>query len=99
MGRAPLPAADPLVGLLGRMEEPVWLRLGCPVGQLFKLRTRFHRVQPAEWPALRAGLSSLGRVTMVRLTHSGFTSESARAGYRGWPQVLGGLQAYVGQQF
>ena len=36
--------------------------------------------------------------TTVRLTHSGFTSESYRATYRGWPQVLGGLQAYVEQQ-
>lgn len=34
-------------------------------------------------------------VTTVRLTHSGFTSESSRATYRGWPHVLGGLQAYA----
>jgi hypothetical protein len=34
-------------------------------------------------------------VTTVRLTHSGFTSESSRATYRGWPQVLGGLRAYI----
>jgi uncharacterized protein YndB with AHSA1/START domain len=33
--------------------------------------------------------------TMVRLTHSGFTDETSRATYRGWPLVLGGLQAYV----
>jgi len=36
--------------------------------------------------------------TTVRLTHSGFTTEASRATYRGWPQVLGGLQAYLEQQ-
>ena len=34
-----------------RAVAGVWLRLGCHVGQLFKLRTRFHRVQPAARPA------------------------------------------------
>ncbi len=34
-------------------------------------------------------------VTTVRLTHSGFTSESSRATDRGWPQILGGLRDYV----
>jgi uncharacterized protein YndB with AHSA1/START domain len=37
-------------------------------------------------------------VTTVRLTHSGFTSENSRMVYRGWPQVLGGLQAYIEQR-
>jgi uncharacterized protein YndB with AHSA1/START domain len=37
-------------------------------------------------------------VKTVRLTHSRFTSETCRATYRGWPQVLGGLQAYAERQ-
>lgn len=44
---------------------------------------------------VRWDLEEKDGVTTVRLTHSGFTSESSRASYRGWPQVLGGLQAYV----
>ena len=47
---------------------------------------------------VRWDLEERDGVTTVRLTHSGFTSESSRAGYRGWPQVLRGLQAYVEQQ-
>jgi hypothetical protein len=39
VGRAPWPAADPLVGLLDRKYRPrFWLRVGCFVGQLVKLR-------------------------------------------------------------
>jgi uncharacterized protein YndB with AHSA1/START domain len=37
-------------------------------------------------------------VTTVRLTHSGLASESSRTSHRGWPQILGWLQAYVEQQ-
>jgi uncharacterized protein YndB with AHSA1/START domain len=37
-------------------------------------------------------------VTRVRLTHSGLASESSRTSHRGWPQILGWLQAYVEQQ-
>jgi hypothetical protein len=36
-------------------------------------------------------------VTTVRLTHSGLTDESSRTSHRGWPQILGWLQAYVEQ--
>jgi hypothetical protein len=36
-------------------------------------------------------------VTTVRLTHSGFASESSRAGCRSWSHVLDGLQAGVEQ--
>jgi hypothetical protein len=32
---------------------------------------------------------------MVRLTHSGLMSESARGSHRGWPQILSWLQAYA----
>ena len=34
-------------------------------------------------------------VTTVRLTHSGLLTESARENHRGWPQILGWLQAYI----
>lgn len=34
-------------------------------------------------------------VTKVRLTHTGFTTDASRATYRGWPLILGGLQAHV----
>ena len=47
---------------------------------------------------VRWDLEEKNGMTTVRLTHSGFTSESSRATYRGWPQILGGLQAYVEQR-
>jgi uncharacterized protein YndB with AHSA1/START domain len=34
-------------------------------------------------------------VTTVRLTHSGLTSEEARAKHQGWPQILTWLRDYV----
>ena len=56
VGRAPWPAADPLVGLLKHSKSRTrgsgadegvgptfWLRLRCLVGQLCKLQRRFHR--------------------------------------------------------
>jgi uncharacterized protein YndB with AHSA1/START domain len=33
--------------------------------------------------------------TTVRLTHSGLTTEVSRNSHRGWPQILGWLQAFV----
>jgi len=44
---------------------------------------------------VRWDLEEKDGVTTVRLTHTGFMSESSRASYRGWHQVLGGLRAYV----
>jgi uncharacterized protein YndB with AHSA1/START domain len=44
---------------------------------------------------VRFDLQEQDGVTTVRLTHSGLTSESARAHHKGWPQVLGWLQAYI----
>jgi hypothetical protein len=32
---------------------------------------------------------------LVRRTHSGLTTAISRASHRGWPQILGWLQAYV----
>ena len=44
---------------------------------------------------VRFDLQEQDGVTTVRLTHSGLTSDSARAHHQGWPQVLGWLQAYA----
>jgi uncharacterized protein YndB with AHSA1/START domain len=33
--------------------------------------------------------------TTVRVTHSGFTIDYSRENYRGWPQILAWLQAFV----
>ena len=34
-------------------------------------------------------------LSTVRLTHSGLASEISRQSHKGWPQILGWLQAYV----
>jgi uncharacterized protein YndB with AHSA1/START domain len=47
---------------------------------------------------VRFDLEETDGVTMVRLTHSGLTSESSRAHHQGWPQVLAWLQAYAEDQ-
>jgi len=44
---------------------------------------------------VRFDLDEKDGVTLLRLTHSGLASESARDHHRGWPQVLSWLQAYV----
>jgi uncharacterized protein YndB with AHSA1/START domain len=44
---------------------------------------------------VRWELSESHGVTTVRLTHSGLTTEAARTSHRGWPQILGWLQAYA----
>lgn len=43
---------------------------------------------------VRIELNETGGVTTVRLTHPGL-SQKGRESHRGWPQVLGLLQAYV----
>jgi len=43
---------------------------------------------------VRFDLEEKDGATTVRLTHSGLTSEGARA-HQGWPQILTWLQAYV----
>jgi len=44
---------------------------------------------------VRWDLEERAGVTIVRLTHSGLLTEAARENHRGWPQILGWLQAYV----
>lgn len=43
---------------------------------------------------VRFELEEANGVTKVRLTHSGLSSEISRQSHRGWPQILGWLQAY-----
>lgn len=44
---------------------------------------------------VRIELEERNGVTAVRLTHSGLATEISRTSHRGWPFVLGLLQAYV----
>jgi uncharacterized protein YndB with AHSA1/START domain len=44
---------------------------------------------------VRFELEERDGVTIVRLTHSGLTSEASRASHQGWPQILAWLRAYV----
>ena len=44
---------------------------------------------------VRFDLAEQNGFTTVRLTHSGFASESSRARHQGWPQILGWLKAYA----
>jgi uncharacterized protein YndB with AHSA1/START domain len=47
---------------------------------------------------VRVDLKEKNGITMVRLTHSGLTSERARASHRGWPEVLTSLRVYAEEQ-
>jgi len=44
---------------------------------------------------VRLDLVEKDGVTLVRLTHSGLVTAASRESHRGWPQILGWLQAYV----
>lgn len=44
---------------------------------------------------VRWTLTEHNGVTTVRLTHSGLSTETACTSHRGWPQILGLLQAYL----
>jgi uncharacterized protein YndB with AHSA1/START domain len=44
---------------------------------------------------VRLDLVEKDGVTLVRLTHSGLVTEASRESHRGWPQILGWLQAHV----
>jgi uncharacterized protein YndB with AHSA1/START domain len=49
-----------------------------------------------EQPTLvRFDLEETGGATLVRLTHSGFSSQTSRDGYQGWPWLLTLLRTYV----
>jgi hypothetical protein len=80
VGRAPWPAADPLVGLFGRVRpHQVWLRLCCSVGQAFLPAAAF---QAALW--LR--LTLVGQMTqsvpgkLINVTITGYTGFASSGG-------------------
>jgi uncharacterized protein YndB with AHSA1/START domain len=44
---------------------------------------------------VRFDLEEHGTATLVRITHSGLSSDGARMQHRGWPDVLAWLKAYA----
>lgn len=44
---------------------------------------------------VRVDLVEQDGVTLIRLTHSGLSSEAARESHRGWPQILDWLRTYA----
>jgi uncharacterized protein YndB with AHSA1/START domain len=44
---------------------------------------------------VRFDLREHGETTTVRLTHSGFASDTSRTRHQGWPQILEWLRAYI----
>jgi uncharacterized protein YndB with AHSA1/START domain len=87
-----------------------WMMTGTGIGgRPFRVSGEYRRIEPPrlieftwlpDWQGdtteslVRFDLQEKDGVTMVRLTHSGL-SETARNSHKGWPQVLGWLQAWV----
>ena len=87
-----------------------WLMSGMGVGRPFKVEGVYRIIQRphvlaftwlpswdegATETLVRFDLYEQNGFTTVRLTHSGFASESSRARHQGWPQILGWLKAYA----
>jgi uncharacterized protein YndB with AHSA1/START domain len=87
-----------------------WLMSGMGMGRPFKVEGVYRIIQRphvlaftwlpswdegATETLVRFDLYEQNGFTTVRLTHSGFASESSRARHQGWPQILGWLKAYV----
>jgi|SRR5579871_174038 len=79
-------------------------------GKPFNVTGEYRQIEPPhllvftwlpEWQedvvesVVRFELKEQNGITTVRLTHSGFTSETSRLSHRGWPQLLTALRAYV----
>jgi uncharacterized protein YndB with AHSA1/START domain len=87
-----------------------WLMRGTGLGgRPFTVKGKYRSVEPPrllaftwlpDWQKdatetlVRIDLEEKDGVTTVRLTHSGLTTEGARA-HKGWPQVLAWLRVYV----
>lgn len=87
-----------------------WIMRGTGTGgRPFTIRGHYHEIdrprllvftwlpdwqENASESLVRFDLDEKNGVTTVRLTHSGLVTENARASDRGWPQILGWLQAY-----
>jgi len=90
-----------------------WLMRGTGMGgRSFRVSGEYRSIDPPhllvftwlpDWEAnakeslVRVELQQEGGVTRVRLTHSGLTSDGARA-HRGWPDILEWLRTYVEDQ-
>ena len=87
-----------------------WLMSGMGMGRPFKVEGVYRIIQRphvlaftwvpswdegATETLVRFDLYEQNGFTTVRLTHSGFASESSRARHQGWPQILGWLKAYA----
>ena len=90
-----------------------WLMRGTGNGKPFTLSGQYRAIErprvleftwtddqlPGAPPTLvRFDLDEKEGVTTVRLTHSGFTSEHARARYQGWPWLLALLRSHAERQ-
>ena len=87
-----------------------WLMSGMGMGRPFKVEGVYRIIQrprvlaftwlpswdkQATETLVRFDLYEQNGFTTVRLTHSGFASESSRARHQGWPQILSWLKAYA----
>ncbi len=87
-----------------------WIMLAESFGRAVTIRGIYREIDPPrllvftwlpDWyenateSLVRWDLEERAGVTTVRLTHSGLLTEAARENHRGWPQILGWLQAYV----
>jgi len=87
-----------------------WLMSGMGMGRPFKVEGVYRIIQrphvlaftwlpswdeEATETLVRFDLYEQNGFTTVRLTHSGFASESSRARHQGWPQILSWLKAYA----
>ncbi|HEV3166465.1 MAG TPA: SRPBCC domain-containing protein [Isosphaeraceae bacterium] len=88
-----------------------WLMSGTGMGgKPFTVRGEYRSIERprlleftwlADWheaappTVVRFDLDEKDGATTVRLTHSGFSSETDRANYQGWPWLLAQLQAHV----
>lgn len=90
-----------------------WMMSGMGMGRPFQVRGVYREVAPPyrlvftwlpSWQGdsleslVRFDIEENNGIATVRLTHSGLTSESSRQSHKGWPQILGWLQAYVEAQ-
>lgn len=86
-----------------------WEMTGDAWGKPFSVAGEYRLIEPsvalaftvlATWTPnptetlVRFDLTESGGETLVRLTHSGLTAESAQY-FRGWPEILANLQKYV----
>ncbi len=86
-----------------------WKMSGTGMGKSFLVKGEYRTIEPPrvlaftwlpDWhqnvveSLVRFDLSEKDGSTTVRVTHSGLTREGLEA-HRGWPQILGWLQAYA----